>query len=789
MKTIFRNLWITLQRFRLASTLNIAGLGVAFGAFVLILAQVDYERSFDRFHPAADRIYRVEICSPRRNIPLGNYAPTLPYPLAEAIRSTVPQVERVAVVDGRGRTLNVAADRAAGERTVYEEHTREITPSFLTLFDMQLTEGRGMTLDRTSALIPASLARKFFGSESAVWRQLAPAETDSLIGWRPEIRVGGVYRDFPANSIFANDIYLPMDDRELDRWDRSNYHIYLRLAPGASADEVARTIDRIEYPNRDEQAELRLMPITGIYYARDLVQDNAPKGNRASTRILMAIALLVVGIAAVNFVNFSLALAPVRMRGINTRKILGSSVAALRGALIAEAVVMTVGAYVLALGAVWYIGRSPFADSLAGAATAFRSVGVLILGGAVALLTGVAAGIYPAVYTTSFPPALAVKGNFGLSPKGRALRNVLVGFQFSVSMALIIGAAFMNLQNSYLAGRPIGMNRGGVVEVPLSKRIFINRHAFFGRLADDPAVNAAALTEAPMFRDRYDNFGLNFRGETINFGNLGVTSAFTELMEIRIFEGRGFVEGDDRAEGGTRAIFNRTARQAYGLELGDRLDFGPQQIEVIGFMEDANFESLHKSVGPFALTNIGAGEWSYLPTAYVRLGAGDPTETLKRLGGWVAELDPTAVVDVHFLDETVEAQYRNDRRMGNLITLFSLLAAVISLAGVFGLVVFETQYRRKEIGVRKVMGATVSEILGMFNRQFVWLVGICFVVAAPLAWYGVREWLATFAYRTPIYWWVFLVSLLIVLFITLLTVTVQSWRAATANPVDALKAE
>ncbi len=791
MKTVFRNFVTTLRRFKLASGLNLLGLAAAFAAFVIILIQVNYEYGFDRFHAGADRIFRVEVSSARQNISAGSYTPALPLPLAEAIRDAVPQIERVAVADGRERTLNVVAERE-GNRTVYEETTREVSDEWLALLGVRMAEGDAATaLDEPgAALIPESMARKFFGSEPALGRLLAPAETDSTIGVRRAVRVGGVYRDFPRNSIFSNIIYLPVGEAERSLWSWSNYQIYLQLASTGEAEEVERAIGRIDYPDKSEEAKWRLMPLADIYYAADIVHDMAPKGSRTATRILLAIAVLVIAVAGINFVNFSMALAPVRMKNINTRKILGSSVAALRAAQVAEAAMTAAVAYAVALGVVAYIGRSALGSYFATSLLPGDNGGVVLLGAAIAVLTGAAAGLYPAIYSTSFPPALAVKGNFGLSPKGRTLRNVLVGFQFSVSMVLIICAAFMNLQNSFLATRAIGMNRGGVVEMPVSKKIFADRQSLFNELENDPAVEGVALSMAPMFRDCYDNLGVWFRGEVVEFGNVEVTSQFTELMGIRIAEGRGFVEEDDRAEPGTRAIFNRTACRKYGLELGDRLEVGAGRgIEVVGIMEDVNFESLHKPLGPFALMNVGNTEQSYLPTAYVRIGAGGGTAVLGRMAGVVAALDPNAVVDVHFLDETVEAQYRDERRIGSLITGFSLLAIVISMAGVFGLVVFETQYRRKEIGVRKVMGATVAEILAMFNRSFVRLVLICFVVAAPLAWYGVREWLGTFAYRTPVYWWVFAVSLAIVLFITLATVTIQSWRAATANPVEAFKTE
>lgn len=791
MNTFLRNFLTTLKRFKTASVLNILGLSAAFAAFVLILMQVDYERSFDKFHPKSDRIYRVEISSPRRNIPAGLYAPTTPFPLAEAIRAAAPQVERVAVLDGRQRPLNVVAERG-GDRTVYEEVTREISPAFLDVFDVPMADGDAAhsMQDRGMALIPESMARKFFGDEQAVGKLLAPAETDSLVGIRQAVRVGGVYRDFPRNSVLANDIYLPVGDEERGMWHRSNYHTYVQLSSPDAREAVAQAINRLDYPGKDSLAQFRLTLVSDIYYAGDILQDNVPKGSKTSADILLAIAVLVILIAGINFVNFSMALTPVRIKNINTRKILGSPVAALRTAMVGEAAATAVIAYGIALAVVFYAGQSSFAQSMTASLRFGDNGGILLLGAAIALFTGGVAGVYPAFYSTSFPPALVIKGNFGLSPKGRALRGVLVGFQFSVSIALIICAVFMNMQNSYLSHRYIGMDRGGIVEVPLSKKIFADRQSFVNAVGGDPAVTGVSLSMAPMFQNSYDNWGLGYKGEIINFGNLAVTSGFTDLMNIPIAEGRGFTEEDDREAPGAKAIFNQAAQKAYGIEVGEKLEFGAGQwIEIVGIMEDANFESLHKTVGPFALMNVGSARSSWLPTAYIRIRTDDPSPVLDRIGKAVGQLDPNALVDVHFLDATVEAQYRNDKRMGMLITVFSLLAIIISMAGIFGLVLFESQYRTKEIGVRRVNGATVADILGMLNKGFVRTVAVCFVIAAPAAWFGVERWMESFAYRIPLYWWVFALSLVVVLVVTLVTVTVQSWRAATANPVVALKSE
>ncbi len=364
----------------------------------------------------------------------------------------------------------------------------------------------------------------------------------------------------------------------------------------------------------------------------------------------------------------------------------------------------------------------------------------------------------------------------------------LVGTQYVISTGLIIAAFFMQLQNGYLRTRDTGYDTEQVAVLELNDALTMeHRELLVNRLKESPQIEHVAFSQFLFGTGGAQVNETEVGGETVRFAYLPVSSEFLDVMKIPVVEGRNFQENDNRADK-MRFIMNEATRRMYStVELGLDLEYG----EVVGFIPDINYQPLQlASSGAFCLSvEPPAGLYrSSLPWTYVRIN-GDVERAVEHIRRTVAEFDPTYPVSVQFYDEVFNSVYRKERKTTALITTFSLLAVVISLVGVFGLVVFETQYRRKEIGVRKVMGATVAEILGMFNRSFVRMVLICFSVAVPLAWYGVTRWLEGFAYRTPVYWWVFVVSLLIVLAITLTTVTIQSWRAATDNPVDALKAE
>lgn len=790
MKTLLRNFITTLTRFKMASGLNILGLSISFAAFIIITMNVQYERSYDRFHSRADRLYRLECRSDNKSGDMVGYIASSPHPLAYMIEDSVGQVEAATAWRGHSYNMTVVVDRGE-EIDVFEEDLRPVTMRFLDIFDLDMAEGDARSIeDGNKVLIPQSMAAKFFGSESAIGRSLAVKGPQVLSG-KTAIVVGGVYRDLPDNSVIRNDIYINLGDYEITGWGRWNYNIYLTLVSPEARQAATEAINKIDYPEKDSTDIYRLTPISEVYYSTDMLRDNIHKGSQMGANVLLAIAFLIIVIAGINFVNFSISLTPVRMKSINIQKILGSSLFALRRMMVCEAVGMAVISYGVALLMVYYIGRTPFADYIAVPLDFSTGGQTLILAAVIAVLTGVVAGVYPALYSTSFAPVLALKGSFGLSGHGRALRSVLIGFQFTVSIALIICAMFMNLQHRYMSQMSLGLNHDLVLQVKLSGNIFRNQATFAERLKSNPEISDVTTTSVPMFNDEYDNWGLEYDdGRELQFGNFMVSANFLDFMNIAVVEGRNFSPTDDSDTTGVfKAVFNATARDKYRIKVGDVYPAFNTDIEVIGFTDDVNFLSLHQPTGPFALLSLGGTGRTYIPTAYVRISGANIDGSIAHISSVIKDMDAAAFVDIRFLDDTIEAQYADDKRVGVLITIFSLLAIIISIVGIFGLVLFETQYRTKEIGLRRICGATVAEILVMLNRGFVRTVLICFVVAAVAAYLAVGYWLEAFAYRIQMSWWVFAVSLVLVMAITVGTVTFQSWRAANENPVKSLKAE
>lgn len=604
--------------------------------------------------------------------------------------------------------------------------------------------------------------------------------------------IGAVYKDFPENTQLRNVVYTAIDpDYNINNFSSSNWVCYLLLDNPAMADEVADNFNRnFDFKKIYHEGEqIRLVPLTDIYYMNE-TQDGGTfrSGNKEVTALLFGIALLIVIVAAINFTNFSTSLTPLRIKSINTQKVLGSSDTLLRRSLLIEAALISFIAWLVSLVIFWGLDWAEALPFIEADLSLVSNLLIVFLCGIVALVIGWLAGIYPAYYITSFPPALVLKGSFGLSPSGRKLRTTLICVQFVVSIVLIIGACFVQIQNSYMRNFSLGFDKDQVAIVELNETMYNKHHdTYVNRLKENPGIEDVAFAmEKVGSKDGYNTNGGNYKGKDFQYFIIIASSNFLRVMGIPVIEGRDFSKADELSDH-VSYIFNRTAMEGLDMQVGDAFD-SYSSGHLIGFSDDVKFTSLRGGEDNIAFL---VGNFGYsLPISYIRLKAGsDIHAVVGHIQETMRELDPSYPFNIEFYDEIFNHLYRKEENLCDLVTVFSLLAIIISLVGVFGLVVFETQYRRKEIGIRKVHGATVGEILLMFNKAYLRIVGICFVIAAPIAWQGAKMWLEGFAYKTPLHWWVFLIALLIVTVITLLTVSFQNWKAANENPVNSIKSE
>ncbi|MDR2809226.1 MAG: ABC transporter permease [Tannerellaceae bacterium] len=783
MKTILRNFLAVLRRFKMAVALNILGLSVAFAAFMMIMMQVDYDRNFDRSHPHADRIYRAEVSAVMGN----DWQAIVNRPLIDAFIASSPHIVG-------GTYFNLPwqiffSVESQGEKHFFLENALTASPGFPDVFTPDMLEGSDRALDDPEkALIPESLARKLFADEPATGKQ--------LIGRDKTYTVGGVFRDFPANASTPNVIYLPIPPEEnAHNWGNWNYLAYLRVNEPENAeglfDNFKKNFDfsamQSWNSNLAETFSIRLTPLAETHFSTDVTYDTAPKSSRTTLLILFGIAFVIVLIAGINYTNFSAALTPKRIKSINTQKVLGGDEGVIRFALLSEAVAIGLIAYLIALVTIVAAKSTPLAGLVDADLSLAAHPRLTALTGVLALLTGLLAGIYPARYMTSFPPALVLKGSFGLSPKGRQLRNVLISVQFIASFALIIGASFMYLQNRFMQHTSLGFGKDQLIVAYINDNINKGLDAFGNQLKNFAGIQDVTYSQFLLSSgDQYMGWGRDYHDREINYQCLPVDPSFLKVMEIDITEGRNFREEDALTRHGAY-IFNEKARNSLDLALNDHID----SAEIIGFMPDVKFASLRKEVSPMAFYVWGTQNWGINPrTAYVKVKAGsDMRAAIEHVRNTLKEFDNEYPFNVRFFDEVLDRTYQKEQKLGTLISLFSLVTILISIVGVFGLVVFDSEYRRKEISLRKIFGSTTGGILLLFNKVYLRILALCFILAAPPAWYAVSRWLENFAYRTPLHWWVYPAAFAVVALFTIAVVTFQNWRAANANPVENIKAE
>ena len=784
MKTIIRNLLGVVRRFKMATLLNVMGLSIAFAAFIILMIQLQYDWGFDRFQKNAERIYRVGLYTPD----WGNQVVVSP-PFAEAFVQSSPHIETGALLSSWGSQLALKRGNDTNE-TSFWCPVNAITPEYASVFDFQMLEGKIESLDNPGyVLIAQSQAEKFFGDEPAVGKQLT-ADKLSFV-------VGGVYKDFPQNSVIQNAVYRRIGEKEnQDNWNANGYQLYVLLDdPGKKDQIIADFKNHFNHEYYDwKTKDVRLTQLTDIYYEADARFDSQKdKGNKTMVFVLFTIAVLIVVIAGINFTNFSNALVPMRIRSINTQKVLGGSDNTLRCAMLVEAVAICLFSFILSLFIVKGMANTWLADMVSGELSLKANIPLLIGAGVLAALTGLLAGAYPAWHITSFSPALVLKGSFGLSPSGKRMRSLLVSFQYVISFALIIAALFIYLQNHYMLASSLGFDKEHVAIVELNGQLIKNIEAVENRLEQEVSVQEVSFAEDLLSAsDGYTDFGRGYRENNVQFKVFVVSPDFLRLMNIPVISGRDFLQEDSKSVGGVY-LFNEAARLQYDLVAGEYIT-GNEWYEappalIAGFIDDIKYASFRTEVAPMAFyVSPAAG---YRPRyAYIKIKAGaDIRDAVASIRKALTSIDKNFPAEIRFYDTILNNLYKRELSIGWLISLFSLIAVFISVVGVLGLVIFESEYRKKEIGLRKVHGATTSQILLMFNKVYVRILIVCFVLAIPVAYYGVNRWMVYFAYKIPMYWWVYAVAFVVVSVITFLTVTFQNWKTANENPVESIKTE
>lgn len=811
MKIAFRNFLTTLRRYKISSLLNVIGLTLAFTAFYVIMTQVWWELGYNRSLHEADRIYLVEN---EDWYEPGKWSSWLNRPVPERVIASTAGVEVGGCMWGSfGSGTCWTSNEPSFGYNKFSASCGSVSLPFLDVFAFRSVEGDVHDLGKPKSVIVSREAaeRMRVGVGSLIWVDTDEPQPDGAM------EVVAVFEDFPDNSLLGEcEVVKNLGETNLYTTSEWSFNYFVKFRPGADPDEFARQWTNVNQEMQREAAEkraaagdaaddddesgiygVRLSPVSELYFESDS-QAPCRQGSVVTTYTLLGIAVLVIVLAFINFVNFFFALVPVRIRTVNTFKVFGAPASSLRFNFVFEAF----GLVLIALLAAWYVSfalqGTEFASYISASLALSQNLEVVGLVAVVAFVMALAASLYPAWYITSFAPALVVKGSFGGTRSGRRLRTLLLGVQFFISIGLIIATSFIRLQHDYMMHYDMGFDKENLLAARLSERGAVSYDALRQKLLSDPQVKDVTGATSRLVSVGRMGWGREFKGRQVAFQSYVVQPDFLRVMGIPITDGRDFLESDFDKELGTM-IFNEAARREFEMQVGDRINgFVSPDEQIVGFCADFNFKPLQYGVSPFCFyllpKKIQQENYWHLPhVVYVRMTPGaDIAAVTAHIRRCIAEVDPRTEpgdIVVRVFDEELGLEYDNERKLTAIVGLFALLAVVIALMGVFGLVLFETQHRRREIAVRRVMGASRGEILAMFNRRYVMLVAVCFVLAVPVSIWAVRHWLAGFAYAVPLYWWVFALALAGVLAVTALTVTVRSWRAVNENPAESVKSE
>ncbi|MBO7379597.1 MAG: ABC transporter permease [Bacteroidales bacterium] len=788
MKTIIRNFTSIFRKFVTANLLNLLGLSLAFASFFIIMTQVNYDLSYNKSFTEHGNLYRMTL-----KFGEDGYGNTLPRPVIERLAAASPHVTGHSIINGW-----TAYDQFMIDNHEFSLNLIYGECDFISVFKPVVISGDVKGLNQTDNIVlPKSEALRLFGTSDAAGRTMKYKWEDDTF-----YNVCAVIEDYPDNNFLHGACFIGINSNE-GNYENWNYDAYIRLDDALNLPTVQNTLrqtaielfrEKFDLTAKEDEEALQVVftNVADAHFSK-VLDKSAPA--ISSIYLLICFSLLIVVIAAVNFMNFSLAETPMRIRSINTQKVLGATTAILRGSLLAEAVLISLTAFVLSLLIV-YLAHDLGLQELVQGSILLQDHQLLIgLTMLLSIIVGLMAGAYPSYYVTSFPPALVLKGSFGLSPKGRILRSVLICLQFVVSFMLVIGVGIMYLQSYLIYHTDYGFDKDEVLVVPTAPDTRDHADAIDAELRSVSGIEGASLAMTVLGTgDKYMTWGRGEGDKHMNFTCIFVDWRFLEVMGIDIVDGRNFRKYD-----GDVYIFNESAKKQYPWLAADQ-PIADGDFPVVGFCKDIKYATLRvdDSQQPIAFF-VPSPNGRYWNNGYwrnvlmVRVAKGvDKQEAKQKVLETVLKYEHDNELDfssLRYMDVELERAYKQESRFTKQILLFSLLAILISIIGVFGMTMFESEYRRKEIGIRKVFGSSTKEILMMFCKRYLYILTGCFVVAAPIGYMVGVHWLEGFAVRTAISPLLFVLSFLLIALITMLTVTYQSWKNANENPIHSIKNE
>lgn len=801
MKKILHNFQVTLRSNPLVVALNIIGLGVAIAVAYMIAVQVQYELSYNKDIKDVERIVRIEMRGHIKQEP-EKWEAFSSENFLDAV-SDIVGVESLGVlnINEQPNRFTVGDANIPLSISFASDDVFEILP-------FEIVEGSVDNLLRNeNVLISESFAKRYNLKVGSTLERTTQGFHEAFYHNRV-MTVVAIYKDFKKNSDFAAlDVIVSMgkfSDFYRNSKHKNYYVAYAKLTPEYTAEELSRAMnEKIAAESPEAGVEMRAMPLTDSHFYGAEVKA-LQKGSLTGTIALIAIAVVLLAIAFVNYLNFCLSLMPRRIRSVNTQKIMGASVMQLRVTFIIESVMMVLLSVTIASLIVSVTDDSELSSLFSARLSLWENKGVASVMLCASLLLAVAISIYPSIYVTSFTPALALNGDFARNRRGMRLRLVLIIMQFVISFVLIIVAVFIRTQNNFMLGANVGFDKESVLVATPNASGIGDHAALCEKLCEHPGIVAAALGDADIISHSPDKCNVAIIGESnedkgtrrtdrANIVMMQVSSDFPQVMGLDIYEGRTLEHDELPAVIITKTtiefipggyICNEQARKLYSLNVGDCID--GTRTPIVGFCRDFKYRPLQYDVEPLA---IGLNRVIINMSIYVRVAPGynmkEVAEHIRTVSTEHFETD-NSTLEVKLIDDVMRSEYKDEQLKALQISAFAVVAIIVSVMGLLATVLFEVRYMEREIALRRVNGATVWNMIRLINRKYLDMVALSFIVALPVALYVVNEWLSNFAYKTALHWWIFALVLLLVSAVVAVVVTVTAWRTVNRNPIEVL---
>jgi putative ABC transport system permease protein len=795
-----KNTWRNIKKQRVTSIINISGLAIGMAAAVLIFLWVQNELTYDNYHSGSDRIYRVKnyLTVSSGETWVWENSPLL---LAEKVKKQVPEVEaatKVAPVSWGALHLKVNNQIFAEPACAFiDEHWFDV-------FKYKFLEGSAVSFNQHpfSMILTESKAKNLFGKEQALGKTVRIETVDYT--------VKGIIQDNPLNSSFQFDVLMPVasklttpaDKKNESNWGNFNYLTFLRLAPGASTKTVAQKTKAVLRKERDkDNLQTGLIPLSNIHFESNLQGSALQHGNRNTVYVFTILGFLILLIACINYVNLTTAKASLRMKEVSIKKIVGAERRHLLLQFIGESALMSFLSLVISL--VLIVVLLPVFNRLTDKnfALDFTSPMLWYITGGALVSSIVLTSIYPAIVLSSFKPIQIFRGQGFLRVRDSALRKSLVVLQFTFSIALIIGVLVVTRQLNYIQKQDNGYSRSQVMSFSVPWKL-MNDVGY-----EKGSSILQSMKQSLLAQSGIDEVSVMSTNSIVNMKGLSSGSAdwdgrdpefrpsiayfrvdedFTNIVSLKIMKGRWFERGATNDK--ENVLLNETAVKELGIRepvIGQRFHSGGDSGVIIGVVKDIHYRSMHDKIMPMVVKKTDQYSSNFL----IKTTPGQLTAAATATKKIWEQFWPGEILTFNYLDEEFDKLYQSDKKASLLVNLFATIAVIISCLGLFGLAAFTAERRTKEIGIRKVLGAGVPGIVQLLSREFVLLVAIAFVLASPVAWYGMNAWLQDFAYRIDISWWIFAIAGISSITIALVTVCFQAIKAALANPVKSLRTE